>query len=795
MLNSELETTLHTLFATAKKERKEYVTIEYALLALLDTVSGNEIYKQSGGDVESLKVELKDFVEKNIPIIPDDMEVNTDATPPFNRVIQRAIMQVQSSGKSSIGVGDLLVAIASEKDSHAAHFMKAQGVTRLDIINFISHGVVKDKNSVPSKKAPEKDGVTDVDDDGEQQADPLEMFATNLNERAKNNKIDPLIGRHDEVERVVQILGRRRKNNPILVGEAGVGKTAIAEGLAKRIVDGDVPASLKDIEIHSLDVGSLVAGTKYRGDFEARLKSLLKKVENNEKIVLFVDEIHTLIGAGGSSGSAMDASNLLKPALSSGAIRCIGATTYSEYRTVFEKEHALARRFQKIDVLEPSPKDTIEIVKGLRPSFESHHGVKYTDEAIEAAVNLSIKYMHDKHLPDKAIDVIDEAGSRQKTVLSDKKKTTITIREIEEVIAKITKIPLETLSSSEKDKLKNLEPEINNTVFGQNDAVKKVVTAVKMSRSGLGGERKPIGSFLFAGPTGVGKTEVARQLSKTMGVELLRFDMSEYMEKHAVSKLIGTPPGYVGYEEGGQLTELVNKNPYCVLLLDEIEKAHPDIYNILLQVMDNGFLTDNNGRKVDFRNAILIMTSNVGAEISSKPRIGFSHNDSDIAKDKTDALKNVFSPEFRNRLDAVIQFKPLERDNIKKIAEKLLNDLNVTLKDRSVELEFSDKLIDYLVEHGFEPSMGARPMNRLVQDLVKSPLSEELLFGSLESGGRAFVDISSDGKVEITPYKKLDETLGKIKDEVEHSSSDNSQHTSAAPTDGEPKKRRTKALK
>lgn len=741
-LSPELDQAIKRVFEYAKDKNHEFVTVEHLLYHMLDTIQGKETLGAVNADIEQLRKDLAAFLETHVPCHDPNADGEPDTSMGFQRVLQKAFFHVQSVGKkSSVDINEILVALYSEHDSHALHFLKRQNVERLDLMNYIAHGIRKDSSAPKEETA----GATE-DEQAQGGGNPLESFAASLNKRAEQGKIDPLVGRDEEIERTIQILCRRRKNNPLLVGEAGVGKTAIAEGLAKRIVEGDVPESLKNAEIFSLDIGALVAGTKYRGDFEQRLKSLIKRIESNPNAILFVDEIHTLIGAGSASGNNMDASNLLKPALSNGSMRCIGATTYGEFRQIFEKEQAIARRFQKIDVGEPSVAQTIEILQGLKTHYETHHGVKYTRDALDAAATLSARYINDRHLPDKAIDVIDEAGARQKTLPKSKQVKVISMREIEQVVAKIARIPSQQISSSDKDRLKSIETDMTGAVFGQDEAAKKLAHAVKMNRSGLGRKSKPIGSFLFAGPTGVGKTEMAKQLAQSLGVELVRFDMSEYMEKHAVSRLIGAPPGYVGHEQGGQLTEAMNKHPYCVLLLDEIEKAHSDIFNILLQVMDNATLTDNHGRKADFRNVVLIMTSNVGATLSQKNPIGFSKSD-DADIDRSEALKGAFSPEFRNRLDGVIQFKPLNQEVILKIVDKQLSALDAELQEKAVCAEFSDSLRAYLAKTGFDPQMGARPMERLVQDTIRSAFADELLFGQLQFGGDVKVDlVDKEGK-------------------------------------------------
>jgi ATP-dependent Clp protease ATP-binding subunit ClpA len=691
--------------------------------------------------LEILRGELNQYIEEHTPTVNGEEEVDTQPTLGFQRVIQRAMLHVQSSGKKEVTGANVLVAIFGEKESHAVFFLQQQGVTRLDVVNFISHGVSKVAETAKTEGA-EQETEAEATPNG-----ALDNYAQNLNAQVAAGKIDPLIGRGPELERVVQTLCRRRKNNPLLVGEAGVGKTAIAEGLARRIVEKDIPDVLANATVYSLDMGALLAGTKYRGDFEQRLKAVMKQLAENPEAILFIDEIHTLIGAGAASGGSMDASNLLKPALSNGTLKCIGATTYQEYRGVFEKDHALTRRFQKIDVAEPSVAETIEILKGLKSRFEAHHKVKYASSALTTAAELSAKYINDRHLPDKAIDVIDEAGAAQRVLPKSKQKKVIGNKEIEDIIAKIARIPPKNISSDDRSALKTLERDLKAVVFGQDKAIEVLSSAVKMARSGLGQTNKPIGNFLFSGPTGVGKTEVAKQLAYIMGIELIRFDMSEYMERHAVSRLIGAPPGYVGFEQGGLMTEAVNKHPYCVILLDEIEKAHPDIFNVLLQVMDHGTLTDNNGRKADFRNATIIMTTNAGAENLSKTNMGFTS--AKQAGDEQADIKRLFSPEFRNRLDATVSFAPLSQDIIIRVVDKFLIQLEDQLHDKKVEATFSDALKAYLGKKGFDPLMGARPMARLIQDTIRKALADELLFGQLANGGSVHVDIDEQEQVRL----------------------------------------------
>ena len=741
MIAQELEVSLHMAFMEARQKRHEFITVEHLLLALLDNPSASEVLRACAADIDELRKLLSDFVTEHTPILAGD-DVDTQPTLGFQRVIQRAILHVQSSGKKEVTGANVLVAIFGEKDSHAVYFLHQKGVTRLDVVNFISHGISKVPQAQQAK--------TENDSETEHEAQPggaLENYTLNLNALALSGKIDPLIGREKELERVVQTLCRRRKNNPLLVGEAGVGKTAIAEGLARRIVEGSVPDILKKSNVYALDMGALLAGTKYRGDFEQRLKSVLKQLVDNPHAILFIDEIHTLIGAGAASGGTLDASNLLKPALSTGQLKCIGATTYQEYRGVFEKDHALSRRFQKIDVIEPTVAETVLILKGLKSRFEAHHGVKYQPSALAAAAELSARFINDRHLPDKAIDVIDEAGAAQKILPKSKQKRVISKHEIEEIIAKITRIPAQTVSSDDRNALKNLDRDLKAVVFGQDKAIDALSAAIKMARSGLGNPQKPIGCFLFSGPTGVGKTEVARQLAYTMGVELIRFDMSEYMERHAVSRLIGAPPGYVGFDQGGLLTEQITKHPYSVLLLDEIEKAHPDIFNILLQVMDHGTLTDNNGRKADFRNIAIVMTTNAGASELSKTSMGFTA--SKQAGDEMAEIKRLFTPEFRNRLDATISFQALDKEIILRVVDKFLMQLEDQLHEKKVEILFTQPLKEHLAKTGFDPLMGARPMARLIQDTIRRALADELLFGRLANGGKVTIDVDEEDKVRL----------------------------------------------
>jgi ATP-dependent Clp protease ATP-binding subunit ClpA len=743
MIAQELEVSLHMAFVEARQKQHEFITVEHLLLAMLDNPSAAEVLKACGVDLDELRGVLTDFINEHTPRLSPHSDADTQPTQGFQRVIQRAILHVQSSGKKEVTGANVLVAIFGEKESHAVYFLNQRGVTRLDVVNYIAHGITKHAQQKADKAESSKE-----DSDGDAQpAGALDAYTIDLNHLAKLGKIDPLIGREHELERVIQVLCRRRKNNPLLVGEAGVGKTAIAEGLARRINEGNIPELLKDYVVYSLDMGTLLAGTKYRGDFEQRLKAVLKQLTENPKSILFIDEIHTIIGAGAASGGTLDASNLLKPALSTGALKCIGATTYNEYRVIFEKDHALSRRFQKIDVPEPSIAETIEILKGLKSRFEQHHGVKYAPAALTTAVELAARFINDRHLPDKAIDVIDEAGAAQKILPKSKQKKIISKTEIEEIVAKIARIPAKSVSSDDRNALKTLDRDLKNVVFGQNQAIDALVAAIRMARSGLGNPRKPIGNFLFSGPTGVGKTEVARQLAYCLGVELLRFDMSEYMERHAVSRLIGAPPGYIGFDQGGQLTESITKHPYSVLLLDEIEKAHPDIFNILLQVMDHGTLTDNNGRKADFRNVIIVMTTNAGADMLSKNSIGFTQNKQ--AGDEFESIKRMFTPEFRNRLDATISFASLDHDVILRVVDKFLLELEAQLHEKKVEPSFTMKLKEFLAKKGFDPQMGARPMARLIQDTIRKALAEELLFGKLTGGGKVTIDIGSDDKIRL----------------------------------------------
>ncbi|TYQ17609.1 UNVERIFIED_ORG: ATP-dependent Clp protease ATP-binding subunit ClpA [Zoogloea ramigera] len=748
MIAQELEVSLHMAFVEARQARHEFITVEHLLLALLDNPSAAEVLRACAVNIEDLRKTLTNFIGDNTPTVPGTGEVDTQPTLGFQRVIQRAIMHVQSAsnGKKEVTGANVLVAIFGEKDSHAVYYLHQQGVTRLDVVNFISHGVRKDQQSDAAKAS---EGVEEgaPGAEGQPKESPLDQFTQNLNKFAAEGKIDPLIGRDEEVDRVIQILCRRRKNNPLLVGEAGVGKTAIAEGLAYRITQGDVPEILQNAVVYSLDMGALLAGTKYRGDFEQRLKAVLKQLKDNPAGILFIDEIHTIIGAGSASGGTLDASNLLKPALANGQLKCIGATTYTEFRGVFEKDHALSRRFQKVDVNEPTVEQTVQILRGLKSRFEEHHGVKYTSSALSTAAELAARFINDRHLPDKAIDVIDEAGAAQRILPKSKQKKTIGKTEIEDIIAKIARIPPQTVNQDDRSKLQTIDRDLRNVVFGQDPAIEALASAIKMARAGLGKSDKPIGSFLFSGPTGVGKTEVAKQLAFILGIDLIRFDMSEYMERHAVSRMIGAPPGYVGFDQGGLLTEAITKKPHAVLLLDEIEKAHPDIFNILLQVMDHGTLTDNNGRKADFRNVIIIMTTNAGAESLQKATIGFTN--SKQAGDEMGDIKRMFTPEFRNRIDAIISFRALDEEIILRVVDKFLMQLEEQLHEKKVEAIFTEKLRKFLGKKGFDPLMGARPMARLIQDMIRKALADELLFGRLVTGGKVTVDLDEKDVVKL----------------------------------------------
>ena len=739
MISQELEVSLHMAFMDARQKRHELITVEHLLLAMIDNPSASEVLTACGAKVEKLRADITGHIEEHTPIVSGNDDVDTQPTLGFQRVIQRAMLHVQSSGKKEVTGANVLVAIFGEKDSHAVYFLHQQGIARLDVVNFIAHGISK------VVETQNKDSVSSEAESEIKSNKSLESYTINLNKLVAENKIDPLIGREQEVERVVQILCRRRKNNPLLVGEAGVGKTAIAEGLAKKIVEKDIPEVLQNKTIYSLDLGALIAGTKYRGDFEQRLKTVMKQLKEEKDSILFIDEIHTIIGAGSASGGTLDASNLLKPALANGEIKCIGATTYQEFRSVFEKDHALTRRFQKVDIEEPDVQTAIKILKGLKSRFEEHHKVKFSSDAIISAVELSAKFINDRQLPDKAIDIIDEAGAAQRILPANKKKKIIGNKEIEEVISKVARIPAKTVNKDDRNTLKTLERDLKAVIFGQDKAINSLSSAIKMARSGLGPEGRPIGSFLFSGPTGVGKTEVAKQLAYTLGIELIRIDMSEFSERHSISKLIGAPPGYVGFDNGGMLTEQINKNPHAILLLDEIEKAHPDIFNILLQVMDDGSLTDSNGRKTDFRNVTIIMTTNAGAEALSKLDFGFTHNKK--LGDEQIEIKKIFSPEFRNRLDAIVSFSALDNNVILKVVDKFLIQLENQLHDKKVDATFTKKLKSYLAKAGFDPQMGARPMARLIQDTIRKALADQLLFGKLINGGDVEIDIDKDDKV------------------------------------------------
>jgi ATP-dependent Clp protease ATP-binding subunit ClpA len=754
VLSSELEFCLNNAFQGARDARHEYMTVEHLLLAILDTPRVREILRACGADLVKLRRDLEAFVADTTPKLGPEDDREVQPTLGFQRVLQRAVFHVQSSGKKEVTVGNVLVAIFSEKQSHAAYLLGMQDVARLDVVNFISHGLSKikdeggDKDEASNPEAAERT-------EGEAQGSALDKYCTNLNKLASDGRIDPLIGRKLEVERTIEILCRRRKNNPLYVGEAGVGKTAIAEGLARMIVEGKVPDVLTDCTIYSLDMGSLIAGTKYRGDFEKRLKGVLTELRKIPGAVLFIDEIHTVIGAGAASGGVMDASNLIKPVLANGELRCIGSTTYNEYRGIFEKDHALARRFQKIDVVEPSIPETIEILKGLKSRFEEHHGIKYDEAALTAAAELAARYINDRHLPDKAIDVVDESGANLRLQPIGTRASRVTVEHVEAVVARIARIPPKQVSSSDKEVLRNLERNLKLVIYGQDPAIDSLSAAIKMSRSGLGDQRKPVGSFLFAGPTGVGKTEVTRQLALALGVELIRFDMSEYMERHTVSRLIGAPPGYVGFDQGGLLTEAITKHPHAVLLLDEIEKAHPDVFNLLLQVMDHGTLTDNNGRKADFRHVIIVMTTNAGAQDMARQSIGFVPGDT--APDGMEAIRRTFTPEFRNRLDAVVQFAALAPRTIERVVDKLIVEFEAQLEEKGVQLTVDDAARQWIAKKGYDPQMGARPMARLVQERIKRPLAEELLFGRLVGGGTVTVSLSPDGEGLVLDSRGLEE--------------------------------------
>jgi ATP-dependent Clp protease ATP-binding subunit ClpA len=744
VLSSELEICLNEAFQSARESRHEFMTVEHLLLAIIDTPKVREILRACGADAARLRKELKEFIDQTTPRLKQDDEREVQPTLGFQRVLQRAVFHVQSSGKKEVSVSNVLVAIFSEKHSHAAYLLGLQDVARLDVVNYISHGLSKtgEEREARSDETPPADGERDAEG-----SSALEKYATNLNRLAQEGRIDPLIGRTLEIERTIEILCRRRKNNPLYVGEAGVGKTALVEGLARLIVEGKVPDVLSGATVYTLDLGSLIAGTKYRGDFEKRLKAVLAEIKKLPGAILFIDEIHTVIGAGAASGGVMDASNLIKPALANGELRCIGSTTYQEYRGIFEKDHALTRRFQKIDIVEPTVAETIEILRGLHARFEEHHGIRYEDDALIAAAELSARHINDRHLPDKAIDVIDEAGARLRLRPEAGREQVVTVAHIEDVVARIARIPPKTVSSSDRDVLRNLDRNLKLVIYGQDRAIETLSAAIKMSRSGLGDLRKPVGSFLFAGPTGVGKTEVTRQLALTLGVELVRFDMSEYMERHTVSRLIGAPPGYVGFDQGGLLTEAITKHPHCVLLLDEIEKAHPDVFNLLLQVMDHGTLTDNNGRKADFRHVVIVMTTNAGAIEMARAPIGFVAQDN--APDGMEAIRRIFAPEFRNRLDAVVQFDALDQSTIERVVDKLLVEVEAQLEQKNVALHVDDAARRWIAKRGYDPKMGARPMARILQEHVKRPLAEELLFGRLEKGGHAFVSVGANDELKI----------------------------------------------
>ena len=744
MLSAELEYCLNEAFQQARNNRHEFMTVEHLLLALSDIPTVVEVLKSCGADLPRLRKDLQDHIDETTPLLSDDSEQEVAPTLGFQRVLQRAVYHVQSGGKKEVTGVNVLVAVFGEKQTHAVYLLGIQDVTRLDVINFVAHGIGKQEDAAPGTGS-QQNAAPDLE--AETVASPLEQFATNLNEKAAAGKIDPLIGRDAEIQRTIQVLCRRRKNNPLFAGESGVGKTALAEGLAKRIVDGEVPDVLRGATIYALDMGSLLAGTKYRGDFEKRLKGVLAELAKDPRSVLFIDEIHTVIGAGAASGGVLDASNLIKPVLANGELRCIGSTTYREYRHVFEKDHALARRFQKIDVLEPSVAETVEILKGLRDRFEEHHSVSYSDEALQAAAELAARHINERHLPDKAIDVIDEAGASVRLLPENERPSVIGVAEVEQVVARIARIPAKSVSASDRDQLKNLERDLKLVIFGQDPAIDALSSAIKMARSGLRDEEKPVGAFLFAGPTGVGKTEVTRQLAYCLGIELIRFDMSEYMERHTVSRLIGAPPGYVGFDQGGLLTEAVSRNPHAVLLLDEIEKAHPEVFNLLLQVMDHGTLTDNNGRKADFRNVIIVMTTNAGAREMSRASIGFTQQDH--SSEGSGAIEKLFSPEFRNRLDAVIQFEELKRDSILRVVDKLVVELESQLESNNVTLELNDAARQKIADQGYDPKMGARPMARVIQEQIKRPLAEQLLFGDLVGGGHVVVVVNDAGELQL----------------------------------------------
>ncbi len=757
MFSKDLEYTIGQCYKRAREARDEYMTVEHLLLALLDNPSAEAVLKATGADFHRLRSDLEQAIASSVSRLPEDDGRDTQPTLGFQRVLQRAVYHVQSSGKKEVTGANVLVAIFGEKDSHAVYYLNQQDISRLDVVNYLSHGIAKGGLDELHENS---DAAKGEQAEAEGKGDALAEYATNLNALAQEGRIDPLVGRSEEVERTIQVLCRRRKNNPLYVGEAGVGKTALAEGLARRIVEGDVPKVLEDTVIYSLDLGALVAGTKYRGDFEKRLKAVLAALKKVPNAVLFIDEIHTIIGAGSASGGTMDASNMIKPALASGELRCIGSTTFQEYRGIFEKDHALARRFQKIDIVEPTVGEAVEILRGLRPRYQEHHDVLYTDEALQAAVDLSVRHIGDRLLPDKAIDVIDEAGARQQLLPDEERNPTIDVEEIELIVAKMARIPAKQVSASDKDVLQHLERNLKMVIFGQDPAIETLTSAIKLARSGLANPDKPIGNFLFAGPTGVGKTEVTKQLALQLGIELVRFDMSEYMEPHSVSRLIGAPPGYVGFDQGGLLTEKIVKTPHCVLLLDEVEKAHPDIFNILLQVMDRGILTDTNGREANFRNVILVMTTNAGAAQASRRTIGFTTQDH--STDAMEVIRKGFSPEFRNRLDAIVQFQALGFEHILRVVDKFLIELEAQLHEKGVTLSATPAARDWLAQHGFDPLMGARPMARLLQDRIKRPLADELLFGKLVKGGRVGVDVAGDDivlDVRSEPEKLLPATV------------------------------------
>ena len=756
MFSKDLEFTIGQCYKQAREARHEFMTVEHLLLALLDNASAVQVLKACGSDNGRLGQDLRNVIAETVPILPEDDTRDTQPTLGFQRVLQRAVYHVQSSGRKEVTGANVLVAIFGEKDSHAVYHLQQQDVTRLDVVNYISHGVAKSGESTDAKPADAPKSEGETGEDGQPKQNPLEEFATNLNQLAREGKIDPLIGREAEIERTIQVLCRRRKNNPLYVGEAGVGKTALAEGLAWRIVEGDVPDVLRDATVYSLDLGALVAGTKYRGDFEKRLKAVVNQIKKEPNAILFIDEIHTIIGAGSASGGTMDASNLIKPALQTGELRCIGSTTFQEYRGVFEKDRALARRFQKIDVVEPTVAEAVAILNGLKGKFELHHDVTYSADALQAAVDLSVKHIGDRLLPDKAIDVIDEAGARQRLMSEDKRKRLIDVEEVELIVAKMARIPPKQVSASDKDVLKNLERNLKMVIFGQDSSIESLVSSIKLARSGLGNPDKPIGNFLFAGPTGVGKTEVTRQLAMQLGIELVRFDMSEYMEPHSVSRLIGAPPGYVGFDQGGLLTEKIVKTPHCVLLLDEIEKAHPDVFNILLQVMDRGILTDTNGREANFRNVIIVMTTNAGAAQAARRTIGFVEQNH--STDAMEVIRKAFTPEFRNRLDAVVQFGALGFEHILRVVDKFLIELEAQLQEKHVAMSATPEARQWLAEHGFDPQMGARPMARLLQDKIKRPLADELLFGKLVNGGKVEVGVR-DGQLTVEAFAEPEKLL------------------------------------